>query len=149
MEWIFLKDAAALDEWISAFVWHDAFIQNVKMFLPVYADGDGVVGEGARPSVSVIVSDGDGKAWEFLFIGVTEQNLTAQSSLDNSYAAMNAPGNEVLWHWGGEYIRAETVCCRERPPEVLSYRDSYSYRNLYLENGDIDLAGYRDFTDKG
>ena len=139
MEWIFLEKLDALNVFVNEFVWHDAFIKDIKIFLPVYVDEDGVTGEGTRSSIALIVSDGNGEAWEFLFMNVSEHNLNAQSYLDDSFAEMNSLQNEITWHWGGEYIKAEKVCYRKRSSEVLAYKSIYSYPNLYSEDGSIDL----------
>ena len=139
MEWLFLETSEALNAFIETFEWHDAFIKEIRIFLPVHADESGVVGEGAGSTVALIVGDGEGEAWEFLFLEVREHNLNAQSCLDDSSATMNPLRNEVIWHWGGEFIRAGKVCCRRRAPEVLAYRPEYSYPNLYAEDGSVRL----------
>ena len=70
---------------------------------------------------------------------ISEHNLNAQSYLDDSFAEMNSLQNEITWHWGGEYVKAEKVCYRKRSSEVLAYKSIYSYPNLYSEDGSIDL----------
>ena len=57
MEWIFLEKLEALNVFVNEFIWHDAFIKDIKIFLPVYVDEDGVAGEGTRSSITLIVSD--------------------------------------------------------------------------------------------
>lgn len=120
----------ALNVFVNEFIWHDAFIKDIKIFLPVYVDEDGVAGEGTRSSITLIVSDGNGEAWEFLFMNVSEHNLNAQSYLDDSCAEMNSLQNEITWHWGGEYVKAEKVCYRKRSSEVLTF-----LRKYYRDNG--------------
>lgn len=139
MAWTPLENPDALNTFVNEFIWHDAFIKEIKIFLPVYATEDGVAGEGAKSTITLIVSDGNGEAWEFLFMNVSEHNLNAQSCLDDSFAKMNSLQNEVTWHWEGEYIKAEKVLYRKRPAEILIYKHTYSYPNLYSADGSIDL----------
>ena len=63
-------------------------------------------------------------------MNVSEHNLNAQSYLDDSFAEMNSLQNEITWHWGGEYVKAEKVCYRKRSSEVLAYKSIYSYPSM-------------------